>query len=523
MEPIHKTSTPPNPYLLSPPNQFQNSKKPEETPYSKLKSAGKAISFITEIGYSQNTRNNKNNSVTDINTGFTEMGSFIDNFDTKLTNYLTKQEETCLKRYKQFVDQKNFELREMQKHLDQTIGDQANSVKDCEVRRLREELAILYTKFNAMGLSYTILDKEMKKTRVNLEHSEDENKFLRVQLKTRMKESTRAQITLQSIALILRKFEENRENDNENIEQKYQKLVSFFEELNKMLEKSLQENNSLSMVADLCLSNNPKNSSTKSKQLLSLKTPEKPKIAENSYSTQKRSSSTIKNYSDDLFKKQLQNLSQRNESLEKRISSLKSQLSENILYRKELEDIFVECIEKTKKEIYKRKLKVSTLGNNLDINLVDPKIRINVTNDVTSTVRKFKDYIENMPKNDQDIKLKDFNIEDKINLVTLFVCNDKIIQYFYDLLFPKHQHNLPSSTDLFENNVTANYQTPTENASQPIIENKNTLKYSRLSQYPVNSIQKLLEDEKQSRNDNKIITKTSKSNARKHMRFKSNL
>lgn len=96
--------------------------------------------------------------------------------------------------------------------------------------------------------------------------------------------------------------------------------------------------------------------------------------------------------------------------------------------RSELEHIFVDCIEDVRKDIIKRRLK------NEIMNKKQYKSTLKFHED---EAKEFEDTLVKLSeKAKSKVQLSDFTSKDKMNLLDLFVNNEKILLKIYEALFP---------------------------------------------------------------------------------------
>ena len=216
----------------------------------------------------------------------------------------------------------------------------------------------------------------------------------------------------------------------DDIKEKYHIMLNFISKLKKTL-PNLTRNKNISF--ELLVT-----SINKAKPLLK-ECPSKSVRSENkSYITR---ISNSKDDAEDKYIKHIRNLTQRNSSLEKHVNFLKTKMGSTVYQKKDLEEIFKNCINVVKKNIYQRRLHLKTI-NNVGITFMNPILKEDITKNITNTVKKIKNSINKNPK----IKFSEFTNEDKMNLLTLFVCNDRIVQYIYNFLFPRHENDLLYTT-----------------------------------------------------------------------------
>jgi len=352
---------------------------------------------------------------------FKELNSYVDRLDKKLEGYTKENEQTYLTIYQKFVNSKNYELSAMNKELNNILNNNIQSLYDEEIKNSRLRLKVLNKKLHAVTSSYTILENDNKKQRAELDRMQDENKVLRLQLKTRIESNNKLQLLFRMIGEILDDVEWNIKS-NMNVEEKYDKLANRMKEVRTAVSKYKVEGELL-----LDLKTSPRFGGTEP-GLLQM------------FPTEIKGTNTTdsKPYTETTYKKRIESLRNKNEALERQVTLLRTRMGSTIYQRRELEEIFVDCINSVKKDVYKRKLKLKgTIHNNdMAVRLVDPKLKMNITKDIGNTVEKLKAEYEG----DNITKYKDLTNEDKINILTLFVSNEKIIEYICNVLFVKYDN-----------------------------------------------------------------------------------
>ena len=92
-----------------------------------------------------------------------------------------------------------------------------------------------------------------------------------------------------------------------------------------------------------------------------------------------------------------------------------------------MENLFVECIEETRKNIMKRRLKNEIL-NSKKLEKIDQNSQ--EAKDFEQSLLKLAEMAKSR------VKITDFTNRDKTNLLELFVNNEKTLLKIYEILFP---------------------------------------------------------------------------------------
>ena len=97
--------------------------------------------------------------------------------------------------------------------------------------------------------------------------------------------------------------------------------------------------------------------------------------------------------------------------------------------KNDLESLFVDCIEEVRKDIMKRRLKNEIYNKK---KMIQQQIEKN-----SEEAREFEESLLRLAQLAKNkIKLADFTIRDKCNLLDLFVNNEKTLLKIYEALFP---------------------------------------------------------------------------------------
>ncbi len=100
--------------------------------------------------------------------------------------------------------------------------------------------------------------------------------------------------------------------------------------------------------------------------------------------------------------------------------------------KNELEGLFVDCIEEVRKDIMKRRLK----------NEIYNKKKFQQIEKNTEEAREFEESLLRLAQLAKNrVKMSDFTVRDKCNLLDLFVNNEKTLLKIYEALFPHRTTN----------------------------------------------------------------------------------
>ncbi len=368
---------------------------------------------------------------------FSELNSYIDSFDSKLDNYLSRQEETYMEKYREFIQSKQNELRGMQERFESTVGHQVQILKDQQIKELRAEIEGLYSRMTHMSTMYTNLEREQKRMRIRVANTEEDNEFLRQQIKDKIQESNQTRIALQDLCLDLDQqvTARNKPRDEDILlvwKDRCGKLEQSLRAAVEKVSKLASTKQGLGNLLEAFEAYTEKSKgAVKGRRRMMTKG-----NVENVMKTESRSRSVGKatdREKEETYRRHIELLREKNFSFEKQTLRAKSKAAFALSRSTELQEIFMECVKTTKREIYKRKLGLQVGCNNssMDVRLVDPKKKHTVTSDVTNTLRKLQSDPAQI-----EAKLREFTSDDRVNLVTLFVCNERLIHYIYEFLFP---------------------------------------------------------------------------------------
>lgn len=110
-----------------------------------------------------------------------------------------------------------------------------------------------------------------------------------------------------------------------------------------------------------------------------------------------------------------------------------------------MEQLFLDCVEDVRKEIIKRRLKTEIHN----VRAKNSQASVQTQQDFDATLDKLADMAKGK------VKIDEFTSNDKVNLLDLFVNNEKTLVVIHDSLYPKNlqsvrQSNMKTETsDLF--------------------------------------------------------------------------
>lgn len=130
------------------------------------------------------------------------------------------------------------------------------------------------------------------------------------------------------------------------------------------------------------------------------------------------------------YNETIKNLKIKIEEADKKFKKHRNQNVPDIIQKGDLEFLFVDSIEETRKEIMKRRLR----------NEVNMRKKFGLSEKDGNDAKEFEESLIKLANfNNGKVKVSDFTSVDKFNLLDLFVNNEKTMLKIYETLFPnKH-------------------------------------------------------------------------------------
>lgn len=123
----------------------------------------------------------------------------------------------------------------------------------------------------------------------------------------------------------------------------------------------------------------------------------------------------------------IKDLKFQNEKEKLRTKKLQADKTNENTEKNDLESLFVDCIEEVRKDIMKRRLKSEIINKKKMVQL----------DKNSEEAREFEESLLRLAQLAKSkIKLSDFTVRDKCNLLDLFVNNEKTLLKIYEALFP---------------------------------------------------------------------------------------
>jgi len=292
---------------------------------------------------------------------------------------------------------------------------------------LQPKVQVLERELREVKDSYVKLEKLYNKLQASNMNLREDNKFLKAQIKRRIDENLSTEVIIQDIyQQIESSLLTNASKDCMDL------LRSIYEKLKKVCKQKVRLKNLLNQYTEEVDKGLPRaviSSSVNPRRT-------KRKVIQSSQRSKEAQDNSIRR------------LREENTALEKRIRYLKSQNGLITYDKNELQQIFIKSLNDVKKIIYRRKYGIEP---SISPSHIDNKIKLKISIQLQGTVRK----LEKLGSSKGDIKWEEFTLEDKFNLIALFVCNRIVITHFYRILFPESAARM----NMISNNYSSDYQT----------------------------------------------------------------
>lgn len=128
-----------------------------------------------------------------------------------------------------------------------------------------------------------------------------------------------------------------------------------------------------------------------------------------------------------------------NEKLKKDVKKERTKGLGNVCQKKDLEQLFVDCVEDMRRNIIRRRLRAEIDSRRKVGGKVTGKDHDDLSGSFENRqVSEFEDSLEKLAEMAKGrIKLNEFTTKDRENLLDLFVNNEKTLLSIYECLFPK--------------------------------------------------------------------------------------
>ncbi len=401
--------------------------------------------FLTSIHELDNERLQQ--YYTEINQGFQDL-------DGNLEQYIRKKTDTCMNRYNNFIKYKASQL--ITTHFQQIIvkkeEEQALQIEAMQ-RRIRE----LESRAELLKDARRAQEQECVKAKARTLRAEEDNAFLQDRIKEHLSENKCIKAVLRDVckrielaagelrldlsraADLPMETQEDDETTGGHPEGKAARLVA---DVYRRIKKFGAEKTTLGNLLEELFPKQPADfkrckSTTPHRMRVSrildrCRNPVPPSTAVPVPASESRDI-------EERFIKQIEGLKTKNVALRHRVLVAQSRATLAVSRQNEIEEAFLDCVEETKKLVFRRRFGA---GKQIDAGHVDPTKKLEVSEKVGETIAKMGRAAKDCGG---DLRgYQDFSPEDKLNLVTLFVCNEKVLLHIYKLLFPEHSARVES-------------------------------------------------------------------------------
>eukprot|EP00830_Metopus_es_P015209 TRINITY_DN4308_c0_g1_i1.p1 TRINITY_DN4308_c0_g1~~TRINITY_DN4308_c0_g1_i1.p1 ORF type:complete len:432 (-),score=72.42 TRINITY_DN4308_c0_g1_i1:13-1308(-) len=417
--------------------------------------------------------------------------------------------------YKMYARRKDLEIEEVNLELEETKMKHSLEERDTLAYQLKKEVSILHGQIKNLSSKLFEKEKETNVHKAQKLNTEEDNFFLRNQLKEVMGENASIKSTLSNI---YSEIEDSKLLSKElHLPTNTQDVVNLMTRVSERISKMLKEKHTLTSMLESEIHSVLEKGKGRSKSPLMRNVDFSHKHRKGFVTPIGKSTKSIlslpqkegetKNTpridSEQYYKKQFEILKRRCSVLQNELRS--SQFKNYLLASKknEIEDVFINSFEEAKKLIFQRRLKIDT-GNTYYSKATDPHLKSAITQNVALTLKKLHVSAISQPAV-KSITLSNFTLEDKLNLVTMFVCNEKILFHFYRLVFPnaatsclgevpndnKEKMKTLDDLNVSDDEKTSHPQGPTEQTSK---------KFSRLAALTPSRSRTMLQTQHISRN-----------------------
>ena len=134
----------------------------------------------------------------------------------------------------------------------------------------------------------------------------------------------------------------------------------------------------------------------------------------------------------------------RNDRIRKELRKEKSKHVNDVIEKGDLENLFVDCVEDVRRNVIKRRLKAEIVG----------KKKIGRFDEHSEEAKEFEESLLKLANLAKDrVKFSEFTVQDRNNLLDLFVNNEQTLLKIYEILFPRKQN---PSNSVRQTNVLKN-------------------------------------------------------------------
>jgi hypothetical protein len=408
--------------------------------------------------------NDKGGHWTEVQRVSGQLEDTIQDLDKKLNRVLAKQEYEYLKGYNIYVKQKEKDLRELIEKLNEKNSN--NTLKDEKISKLENTIAAIREDQIRQEKDKEKLHESVKYWKTKAQGYEQEKNFLQQQIMDAKRQNKLLKLAIGRLQNELEEKENEPKMEIGDTEIDNKNKVFLTENSNQLPGDFMFNGGQRSMVENTTTT--APNSVFDVNNFSSIKRPAgKSQTAGAHHRTERSPNSRYRlpmptenlkfgKFLDLVFKSKMSRDDVRDE-IGKYVQALETNYMETIRELKsaaerektrarrvtadkvnenteknELEGLFVDCIEEVRKDIMKRRLK----------NEIYNKKKFQQMDRNTDEAREFEESLLRLAQLAKNrVKLGDFTIRDKCNLLDLFVNNEKTLLKIYEALFPHRAGN----------------------------------------------------------------------------------
>eukprot|EP00826_Nyctotherus_ovalis_P004883 TRINITY_DN11085_c0_g1_i5.p1 TRINITY_DN11085_c0_g1~~TRINITY_DN11085_c0_g1_i5.p1 ORF type:complete len:437 (+),score=118.95 TRINITY_DN11085_c0_g1_i5:180-1490(+) len=351
------------------------------------------------------------------------MKTHLDNFDTQMNECWARTKDFYVRKcIVQFQDKAKELLPSYLRKITEELDSKEKAI---QLNDLRNRIEDMKNESEVFTNTYNNLDKQYKKTKAMNVHTEEDNVFLKSQVKHKVNEISALNLVLESICSMIERHKAfnyfNRLHQEKPVfrEEDMNSIV----ELVKSIYYKAKRINKPKVQLERLLEEQEANYKSTSPHTNFTKRPRR-KIVQ---------CSPMDAHSEDKANV-VEKLRRKNSLLERRVKQLNAQKGIQAYKKNELKDIFLNAIGEVKSMISRRKFRAEVAQN---LKASEGKSRAPRAAQFQSTVTRLNEILKPGPLT--HVKWQDFTQEDKLNLVTLVVCNKRVLMQLYGVLFPEKE------------------------------------------------------------------------------------
>ena len=424
--------------------------------------------FLTGAKISQNRDDSKPQNYVDI---YRNINKAVNNLDTRLIKFLTQKEAEYDKNYSDFVSLKQREMG----RLESKLKNAQDHYENLEKERLRE----INNELNEREKTNLLLNSQLQKLQVELIswkaksiNCESDLCILKNKLKETLSDLCIFRVVIKKIAEKIKLSNEKSADPSETLSSIDIVCKLFIDLKNGINQKNLDQSINILMansrptpswVHKQLLIQGPNSSGKKNPKQNNFQISAKNKSFVGSFETVENSE--LKKKMEEQLEKfvvereqsllsQIKHLKLLNSKMMKDINKLKKEQASRISNKNELKNLFIQCVEEARNDLLKK-----------EKNKILPK------------AEEEKNQIELICKLSQlkeKIGSQELSKNDKIQLISFFLCNDFVMNSLYDILFPNAHSSIGNAKEkeiedkiVFENSLLNIFKNDNEVFSIP--------------------------------------------------------